>query len=185
MSFITLWNYLLYRFLKFLSPPSLPPLEQGTDVSSSLSYPQYMSTCHIVGFQFIFVERMNKCWIRSHPQLSQGWAYHQRCRLIYQDQLQERLFRGYKKQRPWLWSEVAGPGEEASEPRLGAHWSTMKGRYRETKRMHLEGQTLDPELGSWWLGQDESREENLISKEHPEGSFKNIWDRVTSVRQSC
>ena len=58
-----------------------------------------MGVWHTVGFQYIFVERMNKYWIRSHPQLSLDWTCHQRSRLISRGQLKEKVFVGYKKQR--------------------------------------------------------------------------------------
>ena len=42
-----------------------------------------------------------------------------------------------------MWSEVAAPGDEAWEPGLGPSLQC----YERTK-MHVEGNTLDPELGS-------------------------------------
>lgn len=39
------------------------------------------------------------------------------------------------------------------------------------KKDAVEGQFLDPELSSQWLGWDKSREDNIIPKEHSEGSL--------------
>ena len=58
---------------------------------------------------------------------------------------------------------------------LGSPWQAGTESCSETKRMCVEDQTLVPKLGSWWFSQGEIREDNLISKEHPEGSFRRKW----------